>query len=95
MRTFAQRDSASQKPGAVRHALGVRQHAGGRSAHAPAHGSILGAASPAQLGHDFSRVPTHSRLAGVLQAKLAINTPGDEYEQEADHASERVMRTTG
>lgn len=29
---------------------------------------------------------------GVLQTKLAINQPGDIYEQEADHVAEQVMR---
>ena len=29
----------------------------------------------------------------MIQPKLTINTPGDEYEQEADRISERVMRT--
>ena len=28
----------------------------------------------------------------ALQAKLAVNTPGDQFEQEADRVSERVMR---
>jgi Domain of unknown function (DUF4157)/Novel toxin 16 len=48
-------------------------------------------ASP-RFGHDFSRVHIHSRAAGALQTKLAINKPGDQYEQEADRISEQVMR---
>ena len=28
----------------------------------------------------------------LVQAKLAINQPGDEYEQEADRVAEQVMR---
>src|SRR5580700_3668275 len=44
------------------------------------------------LGTDFSRIPVHPRGLGALQAKLAINTPGDEYEQEADRISGQVMR---
>jgi hypothetical protein len=48
--------------------------------------------SPA-FGHDFSRIPVHSRTPIVIQPKLTINAPGDEYEQEADRISERVMRT--
>jgi hypothetical protein len=31
--------------------------------------------------------------AGVIQTKLAINKPGDDYEQEADRISEQVIRT--
>lgn len=45
-----------------------------------------------RFGHDFSRIPLHAPAVGSLQTKLAINKPGDEYEQEADHVSEQVMR---
>ncbi|MGH7512923.1 MAG: DUF4157 domain-containing protein [Gemmatimonadales bacterium] len=48
-------------------------------------------ASP-RLGRDFSRIPTHSRATGAIQTKLAASRPGDEYEQEADHLSDQVMR---
>lgn len=44
------------------------------------------------FGHEFSRIPLHPSTEGVLQAKLAVNTPGDNYEQEADHVAEQVMR---
>jgi hypothetical protein len=48
----------------------------------------------ASLGfaHDFSRIPLRPLATGAVQAKLAINTPGDEYEQEADRIAEHVMR---
>ena len=49
------------------------------------------AASP-RFRHDFSQIPIHPPAAGALQTKLAINKPGDEYEQEADRISEQVMR---
>ena len=39
-------------------------------------------------------VSAHSRLSFPLQAKLTINEPGDQYEQEADRVSEQVMRMT-
>src|SRR5439155_5334425 len=45
-----------------------------------------------RLGYGLSRIPTHPPAAGAIQPKLAINKPGDEYEQEADHVSEQVMR---
>ena len=35
--------------------------------------------------------PTVSPAAGVIQTKLAINQPGDEYEQEADRISDQVI----
>src|SRR5215210_3751444 len=43
--------------------------------------------------HNFSRIPLHPPAAGAIQAKLAINEPGDSDEQEADHVAEQVMRT--
>src|ERR1051326_1686373 len=49
------------------------------------------AASP-RFAHDFSRIPVHAPAAGVIQAKLTVNTPGDIYEQEADRVSEQVVR---
>jgi hypothetical protein len=52
---------------------------------------LTAAASP-RFGHDFSRIPIHPPTAGAIQTKLAINKPGDQYEQEADHISEQVMR---
>lgn len=48
-------------------------------------------ASP-HFGHDYSRSPAGLPTAGVIQTKLAINMPGDEYEQEADRAADQVMR---
>src|SRR5262245_6192640 len=44
------------------------------------------------FGHDFSRIAVYPPMAGVLQTKLAINTPGDRYEQEADRIADQVMR---
>ena len=49
-------------------------------------------ASP-RFGHDFSRIPVHPPAAGAIQTKLAINKPGDGYEQEADRVAEQVMHT--
>lgn len=53
---------------------------------------LTGTASP-RFGHDFSRIPIHHPAAGSIQTKLAINKPGDSYEQEADRITEQVMRT--
>jgi hypothetical protein len=44
--------------------------------------------------HDFSRIPVHASVAGTIQAKLTVNTPGDIYEEEADTVAEQVMRMT-
>jgi len=52
---------------------------------------VTGTASP-QLWHDFSQIPVRPSREGAIQTKVAINTPGDEYEQEADYVAEHVMR---
>ena len=52
---------------------------------------VTGTTSP-HFGYDFSRIPIHPPAAGAIQMKLAINTPGDEYEQEADRIADQVMR---
>ena len=44
-----------------------------------------------RFGHDFSRIPVYSSRARVLQTKLAVDLPGDEYEQEADRVADQVM----
>ena len=54
-------------------------------------GVLTGTAST-HFGHDFSRIPVRATNASTLQTKLAINKPGDEYEQEADRVSEQVTR---
>ena len=43
-------------------------------------------------GHNFARIPVSPSKAGTLQTKLAINEPGDKYEQEADRVADQVMR---
>ena len=48
--------------------------------HRPSPGTIL------------AGLPIHPPAAGAIQTKLAINKPGDGYEQEADRVSEQVMR---
>jgi len=62
----------------------------------PTHTEYLGAGLTGMAsrpsGHAFSRIPIHPPRSGVVQAKLAVNQPEDEYEQEADRISEQVMR---
>jgi zinc D-Ala-D-Ala carboxypeptidase len=52
----------------------------------------LASAASSPFGYDLSRIPIRPGAMGALQAKLAINEPGDRYEQEADRVSEQVMR---
>lgn len=42
--------------------------------------------------YDLSQVPVRATAPVMLQAKLTISSPGDVYEQEADHVADRVMR---
>lgn len=51
---------------------------------------LAGTASP-RFGQDSSRISMHPPAAGAIQTKLALNQPGDIYEQEADRVSEQVM----
>lgn len=57
-----------------------RQSTTSRSATSPHH------------GYDVARISASPPIAGALQAKLAINEPGDQYEQEADRVAERAVR---
>lgn len=47
-----------------------------------------------RFGHDFARVLVGPSKVGALQTKLAINEPGDEYEQEAERVAEQVMHVS-
>jgi len=44
-----------------------------------------------RFAHDFSLIPVYAPVPITIQRKLAVNTPGDIYEQEADYISEQVM----
>lgn len=44
------------------------------------------------FAHDFSRMPAYTHAPVVLQTKLAIGSPGDVCEQEADRIAAQVMR---
>ncbi len=63
------------------------------SAPAQENGTLFNSAfdRAALFGHDFSQIPTHTSTSTVIQTKLAINKPGDEYEQEADQVAAQVM----
>jgi hypothetical protein len=42
---------------------------------------------------NFADIPIHAAPT-FIETKLAINKPGDEYEQEADAMANKVMRMT-
>lgn len=101
MPTFAQQQNQSQKSESsslARSNQAIREHEQREQStrhiatdrEAPEAG-LASAASPG-FGYDFSRIPLQPPTAAVLQTKLAINKPGDDYEREADRISEQVMR---
>jgi Domain of unknown function (DUF4157) len=51
-------------------------------------GSVVKPGPPINLG----RIPLYPPGMGLIQTKLTINRPGDEYEQEADRVSGQIMR---
>src|SRR5215813_7160325 len=81
MRTFAESPALSQEPKAAdRNQSNLAARTGSRSS------------VQRRQTFDFSPIPRFPGIPGVIQTKLAINRPGDEFEQEADRISERVMR---
>src|SRR5262245_25363742 len=43
------------------------------------------------FGPDFSRIRVQPPSTATLQPKLMVNTPGDQFEQEAEQMAEEVM----
>jgi uncharacterized protein DUF4157/protein-glutamine gamma-glutamyltransferase-like protein len=54
--------------------------------------AVADATASGRFGHDFSQIPVHPRAPVKIQSKLAVSTPGDIYEEEADRVSEQVMQ---
>ncbi|MGH4004207.1 MAG: eCIS core domain-containing protein [Pseudonocardiaceae bacterium] len=54
--------------------------------------AVSDATTSDRFSHDFSRIPVPAKASVTIQSKLAVNTPGDIYEGEADRISEQVMR---
>src|SRR5438093_13042878 len=68
-------------------------HQSGKSAPArrvPPAVNLRPASGVHSFAFDFSRLPPPA--SRVIQTKLEVNQPGDEYEQEADRLSEQVLR---
>ncbi|NKE70353.1 eCIS core domain-containing protein [Candidatus Manganitrophus noduliformans] len=64
----------------------------------PSHRSVSPSLAPSN--HRTDPIPHLQRTLGnqavqrFIQRKLTVNTPGDRYEQEADHIADQVMRTS-
>ena len=100
MRTLAQQPVASQQNVSANTTLLGRAHFGqSRGVNSLLHSQrtyqgaqrnaeereveLAGKTSP-RLAHNFSQIPVHENAAIKMRPKLRINTPGDEFEQEAD-----------
>ena len=65
---------------------------GSRPGEAAAPRGAGAAASHPRFTYNFANIPvSHAPVRGI-QRKLTVNTPGDVFEQEADHVAEQVMR---
>jgi hypothetical protein len=89
IRPLPQQKTPSQKPSATGFASDRGAHRGLARRELS-----LNAASAisSHFNRDFSGIPTHPPLAGMIQTKLTISQSGDQYEQEAESVSVRVMR---
>src|SRR3954447_25118279 len=106
MQTFSPEQQRSQQPGSSTSFNPVRdhcffrpvtpvllKHSVGDQPEQPMLKSPLGESKGEQAATTSSllnQVNPHSKT--FFQAKLAINMPGDRYEQEADRAADQVMR---
>ena len=50
----------------------------------------ISAGNGALSGHSFGRVKVEARRSQVIQTKLNVGRPGDQYEQEADRIAEQI-----
>jgi len=114
MRTFAQKQKATQQTPSAKPTIPGRAHLGQRHEvnsilhlqrtignqavqrwlqnNPEEHDALLSGTNSPHFGHDFSRIPVRSpTVVGGIQTKLAINMPGDEYEQEADRVADQVI----
>lgn len=93
MRTFQQKQNQPQQP--VGPGLARPQQTTPRASHhhTAAPDAAQNGATSYRPGHDFGRIPLHPPATFEIQTKLAINEPGDEYEQEADRIADEVTST--
>src|SRR5947209_10608530 len=97
MRAFAPTQSQSQKPtssGFASSEKNTKRQDADERLRGRAQRATAGHAPPPHFGHAFSRVPTQP-APPLIQNKLAVNRPGDEYELEADRVARHVMLAPG
>jgi len=71
----------------------IRNQAGERFPQANDEEREAGSATLASTGwgHDFSKIPLYPKARPTIQPKLAVSTPGDPYEREADRVADAVV----
>ncbi len=105
MLTFAEKSRATQQTTSAKPTISSRAHfeqsrdpnpvlhlqrtIGNQAVHRLLQGN---AEAPSHFGHEFSRISISPPRSGAIQTRLAINTEGDEYEQEAERVADQVMR---
>lgn len=59
----------------------------------PRHAEVPGVGSTAAASHhfDLSSISIYPFVPGVIQTRLAVNQPGDKYEQEAERIADQVL----
>jgi len=90
MRTFTQKQHAIQQASSTmsRGAYAYCKQCGEAKAGPPVQRM---SGNQVHSGYDFSRIPVYSKAPIGPLAKMAVNTPGDVYEREADTVADRVM----
>lgn len=90
---FAPHLAHSGEANAFAHAhRAVRTHARGLAEAETTAGEGRETFSTAPLNFSLSRIPAYAPAPSLLQTKLALGTPGDIHEQEADRVADQVMR---
>lgn len=90
MHTFTQKQHAMQQAGST---MSRRAHSHGKECGEATAGPpvLRTGGNQVHAGCDFSRIPVFSKAPIGPLPKKAVNTPGDEYEREADTVANRVM----
>src|SRR4029453_2141415 len=73
------------------HTTGNQAVAASPYANTAAHQARSDFFAPVRFAPPFSRIPMHSHAPPGIQTKLAVGTPRDLYEQEADRIAAHVM----
>ena len=93
MRSFASAQLQSPAPRNLAPAHATRAESDRREGHDAIRPKSVADSSayPAFISWDLGRISVYSPVPAVIQAKLAVNQPGDKYEQEADRVADQMF----